>query len=123
MVILGALPMAAAENIDDQIDDQFNESADNVREANKNSDNLLKDAISFPIGLTMRAEHVRDNGSKYGMDDIAYSNLTHHNIDNPKYQVHVWSPQGFIRVRPATGLSRVVRGVGFEPTNTFVTGS
>ena len=37
-----------------------------MREANKNGASLLKSALCFPIGLTMRAEHVRDNGSKYG---------------------------------------------------------
>ena len=47
-------------------------SADDVREANKNGADLLKEALSFPIGLTMRAEHVQDNGSKYEVDDIAY---------------------------------------------------
>ncbi|MBC2707090.1 MAG: hypothetical protein HF977_05090, partial [ANME-2 cluster archaeon] len=64
--------MAAAGNIDGQIDDKFNESADDVREANKNGASLLKSALCFPIGLTMRAEHVRDNGTKYDVDDIAY---------------------------------------------------
>jgi hypothetical protein len=64
--------MDAAENINDQIDANFSDSADDVREANKNGASLLKSALCFPIGLTMRAEHVRDNGSKYGMDDIAY---------------------------------------------------
>jgi len=47
--------MAAAENIDGQIDDKFNESANDVREANNNGASLLKSALSFPIGLTMRA--------------------------------------------------------------------
>ena len=64
--------MAAAGNIDGQIDDQFNESADDVREANEKGAELLKDAISFPIGLTMRAEHVGDDGTKFNVDDIAY---------------------------------------------------
>ncbi len=64
--------MAAAENIDGQIDEQFSESVDDVRDANNNGAELLKDAISFPIGLTMRAEHVRDDGAKYEVDDIAY---------------------------------------------------
>ncbi len=64
--------MAAAGNIDGQIDDQFNESADDVRDANEKGAELLKDAISFPIGLTMRAEHVMDDGTKYGVDDLAY---------------------------------------------------
>ena len=45
-----------------------------MREANENGVDLLKYAISFPIGLTMRAEHVQDNRSKYEMDNIAYSN-------------------------------------------------
>jgi hypothetical protein len=62
----------AAGNINDQIDEKFGESADGVREANKNGAELLKDALCFPIGLTMRVEHVRDNGSKYDVDDIAY---------------------------------------------------
>ncbi|MCD4765052.1 MAG: hypothetical protein K8R34_00935, partial [Methanosarcinales archaeon] len=64
--------MAAAENIDGQIDDKFNESADDVREANKNGASLLKSALCFPIGLTMRAEHVMDDGTKYDVDDLAY---------------------------------------------------
>ncbi|MBC2762116.1 MAG: hypothetical protein HF970_02150 [ANME-2 cluster archaeon] len=64
--------MAAAENIDEQIDEKFNESADDVREANNNGASLLKSTLCFPIGLTMRAEHVRDNGSKYDVDDLAY---------------------------------------------------
>jgi len=58
VVIPGALPMAAAGNIDGQINDKFNESADDVREANKNGASQLKSALCFPIGLTMRAEHV-----------------------------------------------------------------
>jgi hypothetical protein len=64
--------MAAAGNIDGEIDADFSDSADDVRNANKNGADLLKDAISFSIGLTMRAEHVRDDGSKYEVDDIAY---------------------------------------------------
>lgn len=64
--------MAAAEHIDEQIDDKFNESADDVREANKNGAGLLRSALCFPIGLPMRAEHVRDDGSKYDMDELAY---------------------------------------------------
>ncbi|MBW6519084.1 MAG: hypothetical protein K0A89_11370, partial [ANME-2 cluster archaeon] len=64
--------MDAAEKIDDQIDTDFSESADDVRDANNKGAQLLKDAMSFPIGLTMRAEHVREDGSRYGVDDIAY---------------------------------------------------
>jgi len=62
----------AAEKINKEIDANFSDSADDVREANKNGASLLKSALCFPIGLTMKAEHVRDNGSKYDMDDIAY---------------------------------------------------
>jgi len=43
-----------------------------VWDANNNGASLLKSALCFPIGLTMRAEHVRDNVSKYDVDDIAY---------------------------------------------------
>ena len=62
----------AAGNIDGQIYDKFNESADDVREANKKGASFLKSALCFPIGLTMRAEHVMDDGTKYDVDDIAY---------------------------------------------------
>ena len=62
----------AAGNINEQIDANFPDSADDVREANNNGTSLLKSALCFPIGLTMRAEHVQDNGSKYDVDDIAY---------------------------------------------------
>ena len=41
-------------------------------EANKKGGDLLKEAISFPIGLTMWAEHVMDDGTKYDVNDIAY---------------------------------------------------
>jgi hypothetical protein len=62
----------ASNNIDDEINSSFDESADDVREANKNGASLLKSALCFPIGLTMRAEHVMDDGTKYDVDDIAY---------------------------------------------------
>ena len=62
----------AAGNINEHIDDKFNESANDVKEANKNGASLLKSTLCFPIGLTMRAEHVRDNGSKYDVDELAY---------------------------------------------------
>jgi hypothetical protein len=64
--------MDAAEKIDDQIDANFSESADDVRDANNKGAELLKGVLSFPIGLTMRAEHVRADGSHYEVDDIAY---------------------------------------------------
>jgi hypothetical protein len=62
----------ASDKINNEIDSSFDESADDVREANKNGASLLKAALCFPIGLTMRAEHVMDDGMKYGVDDIAY---------------------------------------------------
>ena len=62
----------AAGNIDEQIDANFPDSADDVREANDNGASLLKSALCFPIGLTMRAEHVMDDGTKYGMDELPY---------------------------------------------------
>jgi hypothetical protein len=62
----------AAEMIDDQIDADFSDSADDVRNANKNGAELLKDAICFPIGLTMRAEHVRPDGTQFDKDELAY---------------------------------------------------
>jgi hypothetical protein len=43
-----------------------------MREANKNGASLLKSALCFPMGLTMRAEHVMDDGTKYDVDDLAY---------------------------------------------------
>ena len=70
MVIPGALPMAAAGNINEHTDDKINESANDVREANNNGASLLKSVLCFPIGLTMRAEHVRDNGSNLPFKDV-----------------------------------------------------
>jgi hypothetical protein len=62
----------ASNKIDDEINSSFDDSADDVREANKNGASLLKSALCFPIGLTMRAEHVMDDGTKYGMDELPY---------------------------------------------------
>jgi len=62
----------ASNKINDEIDSSFDDSADDVREANNNGASLLKSALCFPIGLTMRAEHVMDDGTKYEVDDIAY---------------------------------------------------
>ena len=63
---------SASDKINNEINSSFDESADDVREANNNGASLLKSVMCFPIGLTMRAEHVRDDGSKYDVDDIAY---------------------------------------------------
>ncbi len=43
----------AAGNINEQIDDKFSDSADDVREANNNGVSLLKSAMCFPIGQSM----------------------------------------------------------------------
>ena len=64
--------MAAAEDIDKQIDANFSESANDVREVNNNGADLLKSAMCFPIGYTMKAEHVRPDGSHFGKDELAY---------------------------------------------------
>jgi hypothetical protein len=64
--------MAAAGNIYAQINDKFNESANNVQEANKNGASLLKSALCFPIGLTIKAGHVRLDGSHFKMDELPY---------------------------------------------------
>jgi len=44
----------ASDNINKEIDSSFDESADDVREANKNGASLLKSVMCFPIGLTIR---------------------------------------------------------------------
>jgi len=62
----------ASNKINDEINSSFDESADDVREANNNGASLLKSAMCFPIGLTMRAEHVMDDGTKYDVDELAY---------------------------------------------------
>ena len=62
----------AAGMINDKINEEFGDSADDVRKANKDGADLLKEAISFPIGLTMTAQHVQDDGAKYGVDELEY---------------------------------------------------
>ena len=62
----------AAEMINDKIDEEFGDSAVDVRKANKDGADLLKEAISFPIGLTMMAQHVQDDGTRYGVDELEY---------------------------------------------------
>jgi len=64
--------MDAADKIDDEIDSSFDESADDVREANNNGASLLKSVMCFPIGFTMKAEHVRPDGSHFEKDELAY---------------------------------------------------
>ena len=62
----------ASDKINNEIDSSFGESADGVREANNNGASLLKSALCFPIGFTMKAEHVMPNGSHFGKDELAY---------------------------------------------------
>ncbi len=63
---------SASDNINDEIDSNFGESADSVRDANKNGAGLLKSVMCFPIGFTMKAEHVRPDGSHFEKDELAY---------------------------------------------------
>jgi len=62
----------ASNNINDEIDSNFGDSADGVREANNAGASLLKSVMCFPIGFTMKAEHVRPDGSHFGKDELAY---------------------------------------------------
>ncbi|MCD4809092.1 MAG: hypothetical protein K8R17_04265, partial [Methanosarcinales archaeon] len=62
----------ASDNINKEIDSNFGESADGVRDANNAGANLLKSAMCFPIGFTMKAEHVRPDGSHFDKDELAY---------------------------------------------------
>ncbi|MBA1341260.1 MAG: hypothetical protein C5S40_03890 [ANME-2 cluster archaeon] len=63
---------AASDNINKEIDSNFGESADGVRDANNNGAGLLKSVMCFPIGFTMKAEHVRPDGSHFREDELAY---------------------------------------------------
>lgn len=64
--------VGAGDMIDGQIDDNFTDSADDVRSANDRGAQLLKDALSLPVGLGMRAEHVRADGTPYREDELAW---------------------------------------------------
>jgi hypothetical protein len=64
--------MNAAGMIDDQIDDDFGDSADDVRSANEKGAGLLGRVLGFPVGLTMKAEHVMANGTHYDPGELAY---------------------------------------------------
>jgi len=114
-----------------------------VWDANNNGASLLKSALCFPIGLTMRAEHVRDNGSKYDVDDIAYweenvtlgvqnvcffrstgvpvlPQLTAHSTLHPplqhlleKYEVALCSNNDFNRFEHKQGYKKILTSVVF----------
>jgi len=61
-----------ADEFDKEMNSSFGDSADDVREANKNGADLLKSVLCFPIGWTMKAEHVMPNGTHFGKDELAY---------------------------------------------------
>ena len=63
--------LGAAEMINEQIDNNFDDP-DGVRDANKKGAGLLKSILRFPIGVTMTAEHVMENGTHYDPDELAY---------------------------------------------------
>jgi hypothetical protein len=45
---------------------------DKVSYANKKGAGLLKSISRFPVGVTMTAEHVIENGTRYDPGDLAY---------------------------------------------------
>jgi hypothetical protein len=45
---------------------------DKASYANKKGAGLLKSILRFPVGVTMTAEHVMENGTHYDPDDLAY---------------------------------------------------
>jgi hypothetical protein len=63
--------LGAAEMINEQIDNNFDDP-DGVRDANKKGAGLLKSILRFPVGVTMTAEHVMENGTYYDPDELAY---------------------------------------------------
>jgi hypothetical protein len=63
--------LGAAEMINEQIDNNFNDP-DGVRDANKKGAGLLKSILRFPVGVTMTAENVTENGTHYDPDELAY---------------------------------------------------
>jgi hypothetical protein len=63
--------LGAAEMINEQIDNNFDDP-DGVRDANKKGAGLLKSILRFPVGVTMTAEHVMENGTHYDPDELAY---------------------------------------------------
>jgi hypothetical protein len=58
--------------IEEEIDNEFPGIGDAVREAQQISAKLLGGLMRFPLGVTMVAEHVTENGTHYDPDELAY---------------------------------------------------
>ncbi|TKY92020.1 MAG: hypothetical protein C5S46_02815 [Candidatus Methanomarinus sp.] len=58
--------------IEEEIDNEFGGIGDAVREAQQISAKLLGGLMRFPLGVTMVAEHVMENGTHYDPDELAY---------------------------------------------------
>jgi hypothetical protein len=62
----------AGSKIEEEIDNEFPGIGDAVREAQQISAKLLGGLMRFPLGVTMVAEHVTENGTHYDPDELAY---------------------------------------------------
>jgi hypothetical protein len=62
----------AGRMIEEEIDNEFPGIGDAVREAQQISAKLLGGLMRFPLGVTMVAEHVMENGTHYDPDELAY---------------------------------------------------
>ncbi|MCD4846061.1 MAG: hypothetical protein K8R25_16405 [Methanosarcinales archaeon] len=62
----------AGRKIEEEIDNEFGGIGDVVREAQQISAKLLGGLMRFPLGVTMVAEHVMENGTHYEKDEMAY---------------------------------------------------
>ncbi|KAF5425862.1 hypothetical protein C5S42_09365 [Candidatus Methanomarinus sp.] len=58
--------------IEEEIDNEFPGIGDAVREAQQISAKLLGGLMRFPLGVTMVAEHVTENGTHYDPNELAY---------------------------------------------------
>jgi hypothetical protein len=58
--------------IEEEIDNKFPGIGDAVREAQQISAKLLGGLMRFPLGVTMVAEHVMENGTHYDPNELAY---------------------------------------------------
>ncbi|KAF5428031.1 hypothetical protein C5S42_03950 [Candidatus Methanomarinus sp.] len=58
--------------IEEEIDNEFGGIGDAVREAQQISAKLLGGLMRFPLGVTMVAEHVMENGTHYDPNELAY---------------------------------------------------
>ncbi|MEA3295518.1 MAG: hypothetical protein U9P81_11255, partial [Euryarchaeota archaeon] len=62
----------AGRMIEEEIDNEFGGIGDVVREAQQISAKLLGGLMRFPLGVTMVAEHVMENGTHYDPNELAY---------------------------------------------------